>query len=194
MSASAFGVHDTVLKTVSGFYNKNESIFCEALCNPHDSKPLEYNVATLVHEGLHFILSVIFENGSDPTLYDDEVAAKELDEALNLDREHRKRMKASGGYDKLSDGAESMWGTLEGALENEHHYFPGGFNPQNPSHLRTMRVEAIVRPMEQMAIGATSEDIKAVAPNLWRYYQKKVIPRMEQWTQQMTKEHHLFGS
>lgn len=183
------GIQRSLLNPVIGFYNNKHAIYCGSLCNPYDKKPLPENFSTFIHEALHYILKILFANNCDPVNPRDSKAEKELDDVLNLDREHRKAMKAAGQYEGLSDSKKSVWHTFD-LIDEE--YLNGKFDSENPRHRSIMRIEAIVRPMEQIAWGATTEDVTTIAPHLWQYYQEKICPKIEKWTAEGFAKLHLF--
>jgi len=185
-SAYPFTTNYRLTSTV-GFYNEHHSIFSSTMCNPYNKKFSSTSISTLIHEGMHFINTFLFHNLGDPCFPDDHETAKALDEVLKLDREHREKNQSL-----LSDKRfEDVKYTFVGMLEKDKGYFPGGFDPTNPVHLTTMRAEAIVRCMEQLAEGESIETIEAVAPNLWVFYRDKIHPQIQQFVKQAIEKRKL---
>ncbi len=176
-----YGSQSDLFGGVQGFYNSNHSIMMASLINPFDNKVIRSTLTTFVHETLHFLFSRIVKNGCSPV----KAGSPEerlLDEALQKDREHRLKLLPLSQTAQNNDKRwqrNSVEQTLVDNLEKKNNYFPGGFNPNNPAHLQTMRSEAIVRMEEQLAIGVSHETLKEVAPNLYEFYFTHAKPLIE---------------
>jgi hypothetical protein len=181
-----YAVHSTVLGGVDGFYNQRHCIMMPHCINEYDSQPLPWKLSTFVHETLHFLFNRLVGNSNSPVKKGTEQEAL-LDKALKLDREHRKTIDPN----QLQQRQKSIWVTLVSQLEKEPTYFrgPAGFDPDDADDASVMRAEAIVRIMEQTVNGATDEDFRAIAPNLFNFYYRYSKPLLEQY---VLNNAHLF--
>ena len=132
-------------------------------------------MGTFVHESLHFLFNRILKNASSPVETGSE-QERLLDEALAKDRALRERIR--GNTLEFTRHEGSVWGTFK---DLEEGYFTHGFNPFIPSHLELMRVESIVRIMEQVASGVPLETIRKFAPNLCEFYFTYSKPILERY-------------
>lgn len=164
-----------------GEYNQKHSIYCG--CPIDDDGRVSFKmISTVIHEALHFIFKEIYQNASDPIKVGDEATAVILDEVLRKDREHR------GSMTDPTLTHSSTWHTLTTELEANPSYFKGSFSKEMAYHRKLMRVEAIVRLMEQISAGESETTIQAIAPNLWAYYQKVTRPQIEQFCRESSHD------
>lgn len=157
----------------AGFYQFKHSIIMDHLIGAMSNIASSSSIGTFIHESLHFLFHRIPGCKNDSTR--NEVEERLLDQALEKDRLHRKKMK----LDKLPRDQRSVFGTLKTSLEDETSYFPKGFDAKDEGHRRLMRNEAIVRVMEQIAQGVPPADVRKVAPNLYDFYFKYSKPVLE---------------
>ncbi|MCX6990032.1 MAG: hypothetical protein NTX49_03045 [Chlamydiae bacterium] len=129
---------------------------------------------TIVHEASHYVFWHIVGNDASPVSGALEL---ELDKALAADRRHRDSYSESSADLRY----QGIYKSLVIDLERSEHYFPGGFNPETKEHLHLMRLEAIVRIMEQVAGGVSLEHIQQVAPNLCKFYFTHSKPMIERY-------------
>lgn len=169
---------DTLM--LGGFYNKKHAVFLKSILIPRENPIVNDNVISyFVHESLHFIFDRIVKNKSSPVIKGSTEETL-LDVALQSDREHRKTLRR----EKLTESQLSIHIALVGDLEEQKiAYFPGGFDTSNANHLHTMRVEAIVRVMQEIVNGATEADFAVVAPHLYQFYMTVSKPMIEEFIQ-----------
>jgi hypothetical protein len=163
----------------AGFYDGSNAICVAGFINPAANNKVEpTNLGTIVHESLHLIFDKLVKQQSSP------VNAGEgslLDEAIAQDQRHRiEKYPTPESRQHLNNGQMSVWNTVVDALEHEKSYFGRSLK----ANQHTMRVEIIVRPMEQIASGVSVEDVKAIMPNVWQYYQDHCEPILIEYLQQ----------
>lgn len=171
-----YNARSTTLGGVEAFYNCHHSIMAASIINPYDQSIKRGCFSTFIHESLHFLFDRIVKNNSSP-VEKNSAEEKLLDLSLERDRIHRKGIDCQ----KLTSNQQSVWETLVDLLEKEASYFPGGFDANSPSHLHTMRVESIVRVMEQITLGCSRADVEAIAPNLCKFYFEYSKPLLEKF-------------
>lgn len=158
----------------TGGFCRSHTLFCTSLSYSDDVLRTR-SKAFLMHESLHFIFGNIVNNNHSPTPAGSE-QERLLDEALAKDREYRRTLVIDK---KTSD----LWEWMTSALEKSLQYFPPkGFDPTNPAHLHTMRVESIVRIVQVLTLGEDRERVRAVAPNLFDFYMTYSKPMIEAYT------------
>ena len=177
-----YGAASNVLGGVAGF-QRNHTVYGASTVNPYESTRSQHSVATFVHESLHMLFGRLIGANRSPVVPGTPEAAA-LDAALDADRQHRATLDPT----KFSYQDRRAHQTMTFDLQLESNYFPGGFNPDNPSHQEIMRTEAIVRPIEQIALGATPEVLEKIMPNLWAFYQEHARPILEGYAAQAVED------
>ncbi|CEG57538.1 coiled-coil domain-containing protein [Legionella fallonii] len=163
----------------AGFYDSlNKVIISNSIINSYNNNIDSTHIGTLIHEGLHFLFDHILKRESSPVIAGSE-EERELDRAIIEDQKYRKTLDEN----TLTSSERSVWTTVVHHLEKEPSYKLDSTNIDNCIYKtgHTMRVEIIVRPMEQIAFGISENAIKKVMPTVYRFYKEKCVPLLEQY-------------
>jgi hypothetical protein len=185
-----YGAVSNMRGSTQGAYMGHHTILCPTIANPYDGAPLPWALSTLAHEAQHMLFGRIVGHGASPVA-PGSPEERALDEALVRDRAHHQTLDARA----ISPGAQRPHGSLTIGLEDDPAYFNGAaYDPENPRHQHTMRTEAIVRPLEAIAGGASAAEVEAVAPHLWRFIQDYGLPLFRDYADAARQKGRLGAS
>ena len=172
----------------SGFYDGTNAICSAGILNPADNnKVVPQSLGTIAHESLHLLFDKLLHQSSSPVRPGEEAT---LDEAIAKDRHYRQeKFSTPKAREHFTPDEYSVWKTVVEDLEQERSYFNGdGVSPH------TMRVELIVRPMEQLASGVSSAAVENIMPHVWRYYQEHCEPLLTDYVTQRIRQRGVATS
>ena len=158
------------------YYNGQHTLLLPAAVDTVTGLPRAGAMEDFIHEAQHMLFHHIVQAQNSPVPAGSP-EAYQLDACLAADRALRAKLDICS----LPRGARRAYHTIASHLEDCDHYFPHGFNRDDPDDVLTMRVEAIVRPMEQIAGGVPASQVQAVMPHLWDFYMRYATPLLHRY-------------
>lgn len=173
MGKLIFTDSDSIAKGAIAYFSpRDRLIYCGKIGENNSKRPYGN---LIIHEALHFILHIIYNNDSLPFFAGDTQAHQEL---LNHATDLTQKLKNP----VITNDESKIWFVmqeLDGYIKQNH---------SRSTNTEILLKEAIVRPMECFAAGYAPSAVNKLAPGVWSFYQNHCLPTIENCLEEHRKK------